>query len=87
MKRTAIALFMALILILGLGGCTRNKTHSGTADNGSGADTGHSSGITDGTQRSTDDPLRGRSYEEMLQDGRISDTDGYLSQDRSERNR
>ena len=109
MKRTVIALLMALTLVLGLGGCTRDKnsgsdvpgdnptgnssTNNGTTNNGTnngGTNSGNSStdgnygqgndstGSTNGKSRSSDELFRGRSYEEMLRNGRVTDTDGNL---------
>ena len=73
---------------------TNNKTHSyndynyGTSDNnGTNYNNGTNKSYNNGTnnrvgselKRETEDLLRGRSYDEMLRNGRVNDTDGILT--------
>ena len=113
MRQTITALLLALVLALGLSGCTSKKdsgmnsgttnngssyndgnTSNGTMNGGTNSDTNYNNGSNhngtnydNGTDDSsgnslmdeTEDLLRGRSYEEMLRNGRVNDTDGDLT--------
>ena len=120
MKRTITALLLALVLLLGLSGCT-SKKDNGSSNDTPGNNTTQNGGNTDnynpdsgmsndgntnnGTQNggtnsdgnnsnngTTNNPaarnygtsendsfMGSRSYEQMLRDGRIHDTDGDLT--------
>ena len=56
-----------------------NGTNNGSNYNG-GTNNGSDNGsIGSDLKRETEDLLRGRSYDEMLRNGRVNDTDGFLT--------
>ena len=117
MKRTTLALLLALTFVVGLVGCGRRNsaddnnmmgnnnpnsgsaynggaydgnTNNGTMNGGTNSDTNNANnGTMNGGTDSSDGEgmLQGRSFQEMLEDGRITDDDGNLHNDRESANR
>ena len=107
MKRTIFALALAMMLIVGLSGCTANKnktadrsdaTQNSGTQNGDTFNNGSTNNPANGNRSydnygsyaapgyngstssdSYDDLMNGQSYEEMLRNGRVHDTDGFLN--------
>ena len=82
MKHATLALVLAATLAFGLVGCGRKDTGS---DDMSGSNRPNSSMDNGGTTDNGTDGegmLQGRSFQEMLDNGRITDDDGNLRNDR-----
>lgn len=112
MKRTTLALLLALTFMVSLVGCGRRNpadnsgmtgnnnpnngsaynggaydgnTNNGTMNGGTNSDTNN--GTMNGNTNNGEGMLQGRSFQEMLEDGRITDDDGDLRNDRDSANR
>lgn len=90
MKHKPTVPLLALAVLLCLSGCTAGDStarRSDAADSGTYGSGSHGTpGYNDATDsESSDDFLTGRSYEEMLRDGRVRDTDGFLTDDADRR--